>query len=546
MKRARALSLGLLWICQATTMAQGQPAWTPTETHAHPVQSAVFARYLADEELVPIVVALAARNADELSQRVVDVSTPGNARYRQWLTTTDVMTSYAPSQDQVTSVVAYLQSIGFREVHVEPNRLFISATGSAHVIRSAFNTELAYFTRAGRTAIANTKDVLVPGSLKGAVLAVLGLQTLDVPQPLTVETHNPLDLSSVYDASPLPAATNTVVGIITEGSMTPVITDLHTFEANNGLPTINPTVVVIDGGSGDTSGTEEWDLDSQMIQAMAGGNVKQMILYAAAVGTDAGFTLAYSRVESDNQAKVINVSLGTCEGAAKADGSMAADDQIFQLAAAQGQTFSVASGDSGAYQCTANNGRAVNGTYGTVLSDSYPASSPYVLSVGGTTLSTIGNTTYSSETVWAYGGGGPSLYEPIPVWQSGIVSGTARGVPDIAFDADPSSAALIIFQGASTAPGGTSQAAPTFAGAWARIESFENNSLGFAGPWVYSLAKSKPTFFHDVTSGNNGHYTATSGWDFASGFGSLDVNALGTDILHRKAAVQAVINLLLL
>lgn len=156
-------------------------------------------------------------------------------------------------------------------------------------------------------------------------------------------------------------------------------------------------------------------MDSQVIQSMAGGSLKQMILYAAPSNTDAGYTLAYNRAVTDNQAKVINVSLGTCEGAARADGSMPADDQIFSLGAAQGQTFVVASGDSGAYQCVANNGRATNLSYGTVLSDSYPASSPYVVSVGGTTLSTNGGTGYSGETVWAYGGGGPSLYESQPV-----------------------------------------------------------------------------------------------------------------------------------
>lgn len=531
---------------QCMMPANAQSNWHSTETKTHPTQSAVFSRYMADADPVPIVVALKLRNPAELSRRIVDISTPGHPEYRHWLGSTEILNSYAPTQDQVTAVVRYLQSMGFTDIKVEPNRLLVSANGTAMTARRAFNTELAYFTRNGETAFANISDVLVPPELNGIVLAVLGLQTLDNPKPFTVQTHNPLDLAGIYDASPMPAATNTVVGIITEGNMAPVIADLHTFETNNNLPTINPTVVTINGGSNDTSGTTEWDLDSQVLQAMAGGNVKQMILYAAAIGTDAGFTLAYNRAVTDNLAKVINVSLGNCEGAAKADGSMSMDDQIFSLGAAQGQTFAVASGDSGAYQCVANNGRAFNGTYGTVLSDAYPASSPYVVSVGGTTLSTNGNTTYSGETVWAFGGGGPSLYESQPVWQGGVVSGSARGVPDISFDADPNSSALIVVNGTIQSSGGTSQAAPTFAGAWARIESLENNSIGFAAPWLYSMAHSTPTAFHDVTSGNNGHYSAATGWDFASGFGSLDVRVVNSQIVGRKAAIQAVTELLLM
>lgn len=540
----RSLQLFVGWIF--VTNASAQNGWSPTETKAHPTQSAIFLRYLGDTESISVVVALQLRNVQGLMQRIVDVSTPGNPQYRHWVGSQDILSSYAPTPSQVAAVVSYLRSAGFTNISVEPNQVLISATGTALAVRRAFNTNLAYFSRHGRTAIANTKDVSVPPEFGGIILAVLGLQTLDRPLPGTVQTHSPLDLPIIYDASSMSAATNTVVGIITEGSMTPVIADLHTFETNNNLPTINPTVVLINGGSSDTSGTEEWDLDSQTIQAMAGGNIKQMILYAAAAATDAGFTLAYSRAQTDNLAKVINVSLGMCEGAAKVDGSMAADDQIFSLAALQGQTFAVASGDSGAYQCIANNGRAANGSYGTVLSDSYPASSPYVVSVGGTTLSTTNTTTYLSESVWPYGGGGPSTLESKPVWQNGVVSGTARGVPDISFDADPASADTIIYGGSSMAPGGTSQAAPTFTGAWARIESAENNSLGFAAPWLYTIARMSPSPFRDVTSGNNGYYSAGVGWDFASGFGSLDVKVINADILKRKAAALAAINSLLL
>lgn len=531
----------------STMPVNAQSSWMPTRTYAHPTANATFLRYLADQERIPIVVSLRMRNTQDLAARIANMSTQGGPAHRRPLSASEILNTYAPTSTQVAAVVRYLRSTGFSGISVAPNRLLISATGTASAVRHAFNTELGYFIRNGRQARANIKDVMVPPELSGTVLAVLGLQTLDVPEPNTVQTHNPVDLPVVYGASSMPAATNTIVGIITEGSMNPVISDLHTFESANSLPTITPTVVTINGGSSDVSETIEWDLDSQVIQAMAGGNVKQMILYAAPTDDAAGYTLAYNRAVTDNQAKVINVSLGNCEGASQADGSMASDDQIFSVGAAQGQTFAVSSGDSGAYQCNANNARAVNGAYGTVLSDAYPASSPYVVSVGGTTLSTSGNTGYAGETVWPYGGGGPSLYEPKPEWQNGAVSGSARGVPDIAFDADPSSSVSIVFNGVTQPEsGGTSQAAPTFAGSWARIESLENNSIGFAAPWLYSTANSAPAMFHDVTSGGNGYYSAAVGWDFASGFGSLDVRAVSIAISRRKTTIQTAISVLLL
>jgi pseudomonalisin/xanthomonalisin len=139
-------------------------------------------------------------------------------------------------------------------------------------------------------------------------------------------------------------------------------------------------------------------------------------------------------------------------------------------------------------------------------------------------LSTTSSGTYSGETAWTFSGGGPSLYEAQPSWQRGIVPGTTRGVPDIAFDADPSSGALFIVNGTQTSNGGTSLASPLFVGAWARLESAHHNRLGFPAAWLYSHGPTPSgSLFHDVTSGSNGDFSAGPGWDYTTGFGSLDV-----------------------
>jgi xanthomonalisin len=174
---------------------------------------------------------------------------------------------------------------------------------------------------------------------------------------------------------------------------------------------------------------------------------------------------------------------------------------------------------------------------------SYPAVSPYVMAVGGTTLSTTNGSTWAGETAWSCtsaascqqssgggAGGGPSLTEKAPSWQiaSGVLgSSTQRGVPDISFDASPDSGALVLIDGTQQQIGGTSLAAPLWAGFWARIQSQDGNTLPFPAPTLYQGGASHPEWFHDVTSGNQG-YAAAAGWDYASGWGSVQVDHFAT------------------
>jgi subtilase family serine protease len=258
-----------------------------------------------------------------------------------------------------------------------------------------------------------------------------------------------------------------------------------------------------------------------------------MVFYNAKSFTNSNITLALNRAETDNTAAVINVSLGECEtytASSTGDGSMDTDDQIFQLAIAQGQTFSVSTGDTGSKEC--------GNPAGTAVGASYPASSPYVIAVGGTTLYTDSSGNYGGEAVWSGAGGSPSLYEPQPSWQNGVVPGSYRGLPDIAFDANPNSGAIIIVNGTTAQYGGTSLASPLFVASWARIQANNNARLGFPAGWIYSHGAQMTPAFQDVTSGSNGDYSATTGWDYASGFGSFDVAA--TAVLTQSTVTVTV------
>jgi xanthomonalisin len=260
------------------------------------------------------------------------------------------------------------------------------------------------------------------------------------------------------------------------------------------------------GTSNDTSGIGEWNLDSQDIVGMAGGQVGKIIFYNEPTLANSALTANINTAVSANVAKIINMSLGECEKDAHSDGSDAADDQLFATAVAQGQTFSISTGDFGADECQD----------GGTDEASNPANSPYVVAVSGTTLN-ASTTTWSSETVWVDSGGSESTLEPKPSWQT-LWSGSHRGVADIAFDGDPNSGAKVIVNGSNEQIGGTSLSAPIFAGMWARVLAVKGTGVGFAGPIIYQLPASD---FHDITSGNNNGSTAGPGYDLASGRGSI-------------------------
>lgn len=510
--------------------------WVNTATHAHTQATPASIANLAEPGMpIHIQVALKLQNRAALAGFIADAHNPASPMYQAKLLPQDVASTFAPSAAQVQAVVAHLSQAGFIHISVAPNHLLISADGTAAAAQNAFATRLVHAQDAqGHAAYANIDDVKVPASLAGTVLSVVGLQTVSHAHTMiqaanktagkpgsggggttgSIVGHNPTTFATIYNAGSTPTASTVTVGIISDGDMTQPLKDLSSFTSTNGLPTVNSQVVVVGAAGTDTSGTAEWDLDSQDIVGMSGG-VGKLIFYTATSLSNSDLTAAYNKAVSDNLARVINVSLGECETSAYNDGSMAADDQIFQLADAQGQTFSVSTGDSGSNECTSSPRGST---------PSYPASSPYVIAVSGTTLGTGTSNSWASETLWSKAGGSPSTVEPKPSWQT--KGDSMRDVADVAFDADPNSGSIIIVNGSNAQYGGTSLAAPLFAATWARMLA-GHSTLGFAGPHLYTVPSS---VYHDITSGSNGAETATTGWDYASGFGSIIVTNLNSSL----------------
>ncbi|MGA8277975.1 MAG: pre-peptidase C-terminal domain-containing protein [Rhodanobacteraceae bacterium] len=477
-----------------------------------------------------VEIALKLRNKPQLDAFLVNAGRASTPVAQRTINSAQFVASYSPTADQAKAVVDFLSQAGFANIAVAPNRLLVSADGTVDIAEVAFATSLAKVQAAdGREAFANTEDVHVPAALQPIVLAVLGLQTVHQAHTLArpvqengyqidaITGHYPTEFSSIYGGSGVPTAAGITVGIITQGRLTQTISDLNTFTSQQGLPTVTTQTINTNGTSNDNSGLGEWDLDSQDIVGMGGGQVGKLIFYNIPTLSNANLTADINTIvtaSGSNASKIINVSLGECETYTQQDGSAAAQDQSFQQAVAQGQTFSISTGDSGADEC---------GTGGTT--PSWPAASQYVIAAAGTTLN-ASTTTWTSETVWSGSGGSQSTFEPKPSWQT-LWSGPRRGVADIAYDADPNSGSKIIVNGSLAQYGGTSLSAPLFAGAWARMMAANGSGLGFAGPLVYQLPAAD---FHDITSGNNNGSTAGPGYDLASGRGSLIMNLAVNDL----------------
>jgi kumamolisin len=229
-------------------------------------------------------------------------------------------------------------------------------------------------------------------------------------------------------------------------------------------------------------------------------------------------------------------------------------NSILQGAAADHVTVVASTGDTGPFsdmQAFASTA-AAPGTQ--VKEVSLPASDPFVLAVGGTTLTANPATgAYISETAWnssasfsqpgsASGGGFSHLYAR-PSYQDGVPGiGATRGVPDVAGDADAQDGAPIVYAGGSTpwitTASGTEAAAPLWAGLIALADQYAHHDLGFVNPAIYRIARSSSYHqaFHDITTGNNimtmpypigtVGYQAAPGWDPATGWGSPDAQVL--------------------
>jgi kumamolisin len=487
----------------------------------------------------PIAHALAATGAG-------DDTHPGQRKY---LTRAQFAASHGAETSDIDAVTAFAQSHGLAVLQTDAARRSVVLSGPTQAMNTAFGVTLEDYEHPGGTYRGRTGSVSVPADLAGIVEGVFGLDDRPAADPhfqryepilgmrsVAAKSFTPPELAKLYDFPADADGSGQCIGIIElGGGYKPA--DITAYFAALGVHKPKVKAVLVDHARNHPTNANSADgevlLDIEVAGAIA---PKAKIAVYFAPNTTQGFLDAITTAVHDNVNKpsVISISWGSAEKNWTQQ-SLTQYDQAFQAAAAMGVTICAASGDNGSSDGVAD---------GQVHVD-FPASSPNVLACGGTKLLASSATAISSETVWNEGattsatGGGVSAFFPLPAWQNGAgvpVSAGAggkagRGVPDIAGDADPSTGYEVRVDGQDFVIGGTSAVAPLWAGLVALMNQKLGHPVGFLNPLLYGSLKGKGVT-NDVTTGNNGSYSAKAGWDPCTGWGSPDgaklLKALGT------------------
>ena len=609
--------------------------------------------------------------------------------YHKWLTPAQYGAQFGPADEDVQAVSSWLESHGFQIAKVAKGKNVIEFSGTAGQVQEAFRTAIHKFVVNGEEHWANATNPQIPTALAPVLggiqslhnfrmkpanhvaglfsrnketgrltpLATSKLPAYTVPVGCTQPNCNfgmgPFDFATIYDVLPLwngtaPATrvidgTGVTIAIVAESNIN--IQDVRDFRTFFGLPANDP-VIVLDGPDPGITGDETENLlDSSWSGAVAKGATIDLVV-SASTDTTQGIILSMEYIIDTNLAGIMSTSYAGCE-LEQGTGGNEFISAVWEQAAAQGISSLIATGDSGAANCDANQGAfpqpaefglAVNGL----------ASTPFNVAVGGTDFNQFNNTStywnltnntneasaksYIPETTWNNsctnaifalvggsanpetncnntnldgqgqvfvatigGGGGASNcitsdgadvsscaggYAK-PVWQTGtgVPADGVRDIPDVSLFA--SNGFLGTFyvlceadvpdQGLgscnSTSPetpilgiGGTSASTPSFAGIMALVQEQTGSRQGNANFVLYKLAALHPTAFHDVPAGSTNSmpcaqgspdcriattgdtiglltipstttpgYSTTTGYDLATGWGSVDAAVLVTD-----------------
>ncbi len=304
------------------------------------------------------------------------------------------------------------------------------------------------------------------------------------------------------------------------------LTVLNQSGQTTSLPSTDPSGV----------GTDNWEieeeLDVEWAHAMAPG--AQIVLVEANSQSLPDLMASVATAAAQPGVSVVSMSWGFPEGQSIFAADEANYDSVFNV---PGVTFLASTGDYG------------------VSDPEYPAFSPNVVAVGGTSLNLNADNSYNSETGWGYysdsmglsigSGGGLSLYEPEPSYQAGVQSTGSRTTPDVSMVADPATGAWVAdpYNLSAENPfevvGGTSLSAPAFAGLVALVNqgraaageaTLNSTSPTEAQQALYSLPQAD---YNSITSGSNG-YTANSGYNLVTGLGTPVANLLVPDLIDYQ------------
>ena len=443
---------------------------------------------------------------------------------------------FGPDPALAQRATASLVAAGFRASWRSGSTL-IAADGPAPLAAHLLGIDIENYRLAdGTTFYASQDQPHIPRQLASIVSNVSGLDSYTQTRSFAVRPGGltPTDVLAFYNLKPLrdrglDGSGQTIV--LPEIDDLPNLKDLELFATKYGLPPFGPLLTIKRDASWGTPMKPEGEtvLDLEIIHEVA-PNAK-LVVYLSAADFAHG-DRAFEQLVSDHLGSIISESLGACE-LQVSSGRRAIRATSEDRAVAQGMSHFVAAGDSGAYTCGQD----------TDASGSFPSTLPSVTAVGGTSVFESVQGSYFKEAAWGAPidetgtGGGPSHFYALPDYQKNVAQAAGHGlrqVPDVSANGDPNTGFHIIFEGVAGQVGGTSASTPLWAATVALInQDLKKKGLrevGFANPAIYWMGQNTSKFssppFHDVTGGNNLLYDAGPGWDFATGWGSMDGPAL--------------------
>jgi kumamolisin len=480
------------------------------------------------------------------------------------LTRDEAVKKHGASAADIEAVVKSLTSYGLAVIDKDPATRSVKLSGPVERMEAVFKTHLFRVKHGDHLYRGRVGELSVPAELHGIVEGVFGLDTRpmirqrhprtqlqstpsnQLPSPDQRSWYLPQELAAAYNF-PGSGASGKTVGIIELGGQY-LAEDLQEFAELTGLESI-PTVNVVNveklasSDRNDPDAIGEVMLDVEVVAGVCPGAA--IALYFSNF-TEKGWVDVIDAALNDttNNPCVLSISYGLAEGTdIWTQQAMDAVNDAMKEAAARGIPVCVAAGDDGSDDQVGDGLAHIN----------FPATSPYVLSVGGTAL--IKSASGSSETVWFDGdglrkdnggstGGGVSMaFQPPPTWQASLNipsvnpnASPGRIVPDVAANAAGSTGYFMVAQGQGQVSGGTSAATPLWAGLLARLIN-ANVPVGYITPVFYQTAPNSGTntigalTCNDITRGNNdtaaaGGYSAGIGYDAVTGWGSPKGDAL--------------------
>jgi kumamolisin len=520
-------------------------------------------------------IALQMRNFSELQARV---------NRGELISPAEMAQKYEPLAANYQAAADWLAGEGVTITRRDSRHTVLFARGPISQVAQSLKTTFARVTSDETEYSSAVTAPSVPTTIAPFLLAINGLQPQlrahkhllkQQAQPNTVSgsaNYQPSQIQQAYSATGLynmnlSGAGQTIAIVI---DRFPSTTDLLQFWKACNVPQSISNIEFIQAVAGTPAtptddNMAETTLDVEWSSAMAPN--AHVRVYASLDLESNDIDTAYQQVLDDvnNHPEYgihqMSMSFGEGEQDYQGDqGQADTDTQFFASLAARGVTVFASSGDGGA---SPGDGSSTDETGS--LQVEFPASSPDVAGVGGTTLQLDSNNNISSEITWNNSGatgGGFSVLNTLngtdntvnfnrPSWQTGtgLPSGNQRAVPDICASADPNFGAIIYENGIESIVGGTSWASPTWAGLCALINQARVNAgqapLGLLGPKIYPILNSSAynANFNDITSGNNitpnsgTDYSANVGYDPTTGLGSPTMQTLVTTLVSPASVI---------